>query len=50
MLFTGFTHVVAVIKISFLFMNNIPVYVYNTCLSIQWLMDIWVVLTCGYGK
>ena len=35
---------------SFLKLNNIPVYVYNTCLSIQWLMDIWVVLTCGYGE
>ena len=44
-MFSRFIHVVACISISFLFMlNNIPLCGYITfCLSIQPLMDIWVI-------
>ena len=41
-----FTHLVAYVKDFFLWINNIPLYVYVTfCLSLHLLMDIWVVST-----
>jgi len=41
---SSFIHVVACVRVSFLRLNGIPLYIFTFCLSIHLLMDTWLAL------